>query len=217
VLAGQNLVAGVLAALFARERTGRGQRVSVSLLSSALAGLINQASGYLNAGVLPGRLGNAHPSIAPYQTFPTADRPIALAVGNDGQFARLAAVVGGLSPDDPRFATNFHRVRNSAALAETLAHRLRARPAAEWVAELTAAGVPCGLVNSVPEAFALAESLDPDRGQPDRAVRHPGVVPPAAAKARPARLNDQRSLSCSMTSSPTRRPASSAIGGSPST
>jgi crotonobetainyl-CoA:carnitine CoA-transferase CaiB-like acyl-CoA transferase len=159
VLAGQNLAAGILAALLARQRTGHGQRVSVSLLGSALAGLINQASAYLNAGVLPGRLGNAHPSIAPYETLPTSDRPIALAVGNDRQFARLAAVVGGVRADDPRFATNPDRVRNAAALREALAHRLRARPAAEWVAELTAAGVPCGVVNSVAEAFTMAEQL----------------------------------------------------------
>ncbi|HET6213717.1 MAG TPA: CoA transferase [Micromonosporaceae bacterium] len=159
VLAGQHLATGILAALLARERTGRGQRVDVSLLGSAVAGLINQASGYLNAGVLPGRLGNAHPSIAPYQTLPTADRPIALAVGNDRQFARLAAVVGGLDAADPRFATNPQRVRNAAALTSVLAGRLATRPAAYWVAELTAAGVPCGVVNSIDEAFALAERL----------------------------------------------------------
>ena len=87
VLAGQNLATGILAALLHRERTGRGQRVEVDLLSSLLAGLVNQASAYLNAGVVPGRLGNAHPSIAPYQTLDAADRPMVVAVGNDGQFA----------------------------------------------------------------------------------------------------------------------------------
>ena len=93
VLAGQNLVAGILAALLHRERTGQGQRVEVDLLSSVLAGLVNQASAYLNAGVVPGRLGNRHPSIAPYQAVAAADRLVVLAVGNDGQFRRLAAVL----------------------------------------------------------------------------------------------------------------------------
>lgn len=157
VLAGQNLTSGILAALYARERTGRGQRVDVNLLSSLLAGLVNQASAHLNAGVVPERLGNAHPSIAPYQTLPAADREIALAIGTDAQFARLARLVG-LPPDD-RYATNAARVRHRAALAAELAARFAQRPAAEWVALLTAEGIPCGLVNTVPEGFALAAEL----------------------------------------------------------
>jgi crotonobetainyl-CoA:carnitine CoA-transferase CaiB-like acyl-CoA transferase len=168
VLAGQNLVAGILAALYDRERTGRGQRVDVDLLSSLLFGLVNQASAYLNAAVVPGRLGNAHPSIAPYQTLAAADRAIALAVGNDGQFGRLVAVLeseAGSGPslaNDERFATNPMRVRHAAALTSELERRLATRPAAYWIERLTAAGVPCGPVNTVAEGFALAESLGLD-------------------------------------------------------
>ena len=182
VLAGQNLVAGVLAALYDRERTGRGQRIDVDLLSSVLSSLVNQASAYLNAGVVPGRLGNAHPSIAPYQTLRTADRPIAIAVGNDSQFRRLArvldeereAVVVAGTPDasgtpspgplalDERFTDNASRVRNMAALAESLEQRLRQHSANHWIARLTAAGVPCGPINTVGEGLTLAESLGLD-------------------------------------------------------
>lgn len=164
VLAGQNLIAGVLAALYHRERTGLGQRVEIDLLTSLLAGLVNQASAYLNAGVVPTRLGNAHPSIAPYQTLQTADRPIAVAVGNDAQFARLAGVLdpGGSLAADPRFTSNPLRVRHAAELTGCLDRRLRHEPARVWVSRLSAAGVPCGLVNTIPEGFALAESLGLD-------------------------------------------------------
>jgi crotonobetainyl-CoA:carnitine CoA-transferase CaiB-like acyl-CoA transferase len=94
VLAGQQLTSGILAALYARERTGRGQRVEVSLLGSLLAGLVNQASGLLNAGVVPGRMGNRHPSITPYETLPAQDGPFAVAVGNQAQFERFCAALG---------------------------------------------------------------------------------------------------------------------------
>jgi crotonobetainyl-CoA:carnitine CoA-transferase CaiB-like acyl-CoA transferase len=157
VLAGQNLATGVLAALLARARTGRGQRVDVDLLSSLLAGLVNQATGYLNAGAAPGRLGNAHPSIAPYETLHTADRPIVVAAGNDRQFARLAAAVG--LPVTAEYATNAGRVRHRDRLVAELEHRLRRRTAARWLPELTAAGVPCGPVNTVAEGLALATGL----------------------------------------------------------
>ncbi len=175
VLAGQNLAMGVLAALYHRERTGIGQRVDVNLLSSLLSGLVNQASAYLNAGVIGAPMGNAHPSIVPYQTVDAADRPIALAVGNDAQFRRLANVldaelfvddpraddvrVDGSLAEDERFRTNPLRVGNREALVAALENRLRRRPAAHWVDRLTRAGVPCGLVNTVAEGFAMAESL----------------------------------------------------------
>lgn len=157
VLAGQQLAIGVLAALHARTRAGRGQRVEVSLLGSLLTGLVNQASGQLNAGAAPTRLGNAHPSIVPYQTLRTADRPIAVAVGNDRQFARLAAVVD-LDADE-RFTTNHSRVRHRDALVARLEERLITRPSAHWLAALAAVGVPCGPVNSVAEGLALASEL----------------------------------------------------------
>jgi crotonobetainyl-CoA:carnitine CoA-transferase CaiB-like acyl-CoA transferase len=160
VLTGLYAFGGVLAALRERDRSGRGQRVEVSLLGSALASLVNQASSYLCTGRPPRAMGNRHPSITPYETLATADRPLVVAVGNDGQFARLCRVLG--TPEaaaDPRFATNAARVANRDALAALLEQALAARGAAEWVAALRDAGVACGLVNDVGEAFALAERL----------------------------------------------------------
>jgi crotonobetainyl-CoA:carnitine CoA-transferase CaiB-like acyl-CoA transferase len=160
VLTGLYATTGVLAALAERERTGRGQRVEVSLLGSALASLVNQASSYLCTGRPPRAMGNRHPSITPYETLATADRPLVVAVGNDAQFARLCRVLGlPEAADDPRFASNADRVRNRDALAALLEEALAARRAADWVAALADAGVPCGLVNDVGEAFALAERL----------------------------------------------------------
>jgi crotonobetainyl-CoA:carnitine CoA-transferase CaiB-like acyl-CoA transferase len=160
VLTGLYAFGGVLAALRERDRTGRGQRVEVSLLGSALASLVNQASSYLCTGRPPRAMGNRHPSITPYETLATADRPLVVAVGNDGQFARLCRVLGVPgAATDPRFATNADRVTHRDALAELLERALAARGASDWVAGLSEAGVPCGLVNDVGEAFALAERL----------------------------------------------------------
>lgn len=163
VLTGLNAVSGILLALRRREQTGRPQRVEVDLLSSLLAGLVNAASAALTTGVSPSRTGNAHPSIAPYETFQAADRTIAIAVGNDAQFAALARVLG--LPElaaDPRFAGNPSRVRNRDALRALLETRLLRAPAAEWQDRLTEARVPAGVVNTVTEAFALAERLGLD-------------------------------------------------------
>jgi crotonobetainyl-CoA:carnitine CoA-transferase CaiB-like acyl-CoA transferase len=160
VLTGLYAFGGVLAALRERDRTGRGQRVEVSLLGSALASLVNQASSYLCTGRPPRAMGNRHPSITPYETLATADRPLVVAVGNDGQFARLCRVLGvPEAAADPRFATNADRVGHRDELAALLERALAARGAADWVAALAGAGVPCGLVNDVGEAFALAERL----------------------------------------------------------
>jgi crotonobetainyl-CoA:carnitine CoA-transferase CaiB-like acyl-CoA transferase len=151
---------GVLAALHARQRTGRGQHVEVSLMDSALAGLLNQASAYLNAGVVPGRLGNRHPSIAPYETFRAADGDFAVAVGNDAIFARLCAAIG--QPElatDERFATNVARLERREQLGAILEGAFHAAPAAEWVRRLSAAGVPAGPINDIAQAFAFAEAL----------------------------------------------------------
>jgi crotonobetainyl-CoA:carnitine CoA-transferase CaiB-like acyl-CoA transferase len=163
VLTGLYAFGGVLAALGERERTGRGQRVEVSLLGSALASLVNQASSYLCTGRPPVAMGNRHPSIAPYETLATADRRLVVAVGNDAQFARLCRVLGlPEAAADPRFATNADRVTNREALVGLLEEALAARGADDWVADLAGAGVPCGLVNDVGEAFALAERLGLD-------------------------------------------------------
>jgi crotonobetainyl-CoA:carnitine CoA-transferase CaiB-like acyl-CoA transferase len=155
VMTGQNAAFGILAALRERDRGGRGQRVEVALFDTALAGLVNVAQGALVTGREPRRWGNAHATIVPYQTFDAEDRPFAVAVGNDAQFRRLCDVVG--APElgaDARFATNPRRVENRDALVPLLAARLRARPAAAWLAALGAAGVPCAPVQGVREALA---------------------------------------------------------------
>ncbi|MDN0201144.1 CoA transferase [Streptomyces sp. S.PNR 29] len=160
VITGLHAALGVLAALRHRDATGEGQRVEVNLLGSLLSAMVNQASAFAVAGVVPGRLGNAHPSIAPYETFPAADRPIAIAVGNDRQFAALAEVVGdpGLALDD-RFRTNADRVAHRTELRDILTERLGAADADHWSAALLAAGVPAGAVNTLDEAFAFARQL----------------------------------------------------------
>jgi crotonobetainyl-CoA:carnitine CoA-transferase CaiB-like acyl-CoA transferase len=130
VITGLHAAVGVLAALRHRDQTGEGQRVEVSLLSSLLSALVNQASGYVSAGVVPGRMGNRHPSIAPYEVFETRDRPIAVAVGNDRQFRSLCAALGrGDLAADPRFATNTSRVAARGALAASLSETLSSRTA----------------------------------------------------------------------------------------
>jgi crotonobetainyl-CoA:carnitine CoA-transferase CaiB-like acyl-CoA transferase len=159
VITGLFAAVGILAALRHRERTGAGQRVEVDLLSSLLAALVNQGSAYTLAGAVGGRMGNAHPSIAPYELYPTGAGDLVLAVGNDRQFRALCAVVGVELADDARFATNAARVEHRAALRSALVDALAARSAAAWVEALTPAGVPAGVVNDVAGAFALAESL----------------------------------------------------------
>src|SRR5215216_6434814 len=153
-------VIGIQAALTERARTGRGRHVEVSLMDAALMALLNQGSAWVLGGVVPRRRGNRHPSITPYETYETADRPIALAVGNDRLFARLCEALWlPALPADPRFATNSARVEHADELAELLERVLRRRPAAEWFDKLRAAAVPAGPINDVAEAFALAESL----------------------------------------------------------
>ena len=160
VLAGLFATVGILAALRYREASGAGQRVEVDLLSALLAGLVNQASAFTIADVVPDRLGNAHPSISPYELYPTADGDLVLAVGNDRQFAALCDVIGVAElAGDPRFATNGARVSNREALGAAIGHRLGTRPASEWAARLTEARVPAGVVNDLRGAFALAQSL----------------------------------------------------------
>ncbi|MGK0740767.1 CaiB/BaiF CoA transferase family protein [Leucobacter sp. Z1108] len=166
ILTGLNSVIGIQAALMARDTAGsatagRGQHVKVTLLGSLLSALANQSSSTLETGVSPGRMGNAHPSISPYETLQAADQAVALAVGTDGQFVRLCAVLG--VPEvaaDPRFADNPSRVAHRAELREVLEGRLRTRPAAEWIAEFTAQNIPAGRVNTIAQAIELAESLE---------------------------------------------------------
>jgi crotonobetainyl-CoA:carnitine CoA-transferase CaiB-like acyl-CoA transferase len=163
VITGLFASVGILAALRHRERTGEGQRVEVDLLSSLLAALVNQGSAYTAAGVVPQRMGNAHPSIAPYELFAAADGDLVLAVGNDRQFAALAdALELPAMAADPRFATNEARVAHRDELRRLLEASLARRPAARWVQELSAVGVPAGRVNDIAGAFELAEALGLD-------------------------------------------------------
>ncbi|MWB99329.1 CaiB/BaiF CoA transferase family protein [Agromyces seonyuensis] len=160
VLTGQHALAGILLALRERDRTGVGAHVEVSLLHSLLSGLVNQAASTIATGVPPARHGNAHPSIAPYALFRAADRPLALAVGNDRQFAALAGALGAPSlATDPRFRTNPDRVAHRDELTQAIDGCLAARSAADWSAALTAAGVPAGPVNTIAEGIRFAESL----------------------------------------------------------
>jgi crotonobetainyl-CoA:carnitine CoA-transferase CaiB-like acyl-CoA transferase len=160
VLTGLHAVIGVQAALYERRRTGRGRHVEVNLLSSLLASLANQASAYLCTGEVPGRLGNDHPSIAPYQLVHTATRPVALAVGNDAQFRALARALDAEElAADPRFATNRDRVENREALDKALTGLFAALDADEVIARCSANGVPATPVNDLGQAFALAERL----------------------------------------------------------
>lgn len=188
VLTAQNAVTGILLALRDRDLTGSGQLVEVNLLQSLLSALTNQAASTLATGVPPTRLGNAHPSIAPYSVFAAADRDLVIAVGNDRQFRALATFLGtpGLA-DDSRYATNTARVAHRDQLHAELEAALASAPAAEWVARFTAGGVPAGLVNDVAEALAFAESLglDPVAEIPraDSAVLHRSVASPVGLAA----------------------------------
>jgi crotonobetainyl-CoA:carnitine CoA-transferase CaiB-like acyl-CoA transferase len=188
VLTGVHAAVGILAALRAREVTGEGQLVEVNLLGTLLSSLVNQSVAYTAAGAVPGILGNRHPSIAPYEVYPTADRPMVIAVGNDRQFGALCQGLG--VPDlacDDRFATNPDRVANIDALAEVITSRLAAHPASTWFAILTPLGVPCGPVNDLAGAFTFAAELGMDArvtvGEGDEAVTV--VANPIALSARP--------------------------------
>ncbi|GLI26765.1 CoA transferase [Agromyces rhizosphaerae] len=190
VLAGMNAVTGILLALRARDDLdgdGLGRHVEVDLLTGLLSALTNQAAGTLATGTPPARTGNAHPSIAPYALFRTADRPLVLAVGTDRQFRTLARLIGapGLA-DDPRFAANPDRVAHRDALTAALEERLAAASAAHWTDVLTDAGVPAGPVHDIAEAFALAERL----GLPSVVELGGGDgLPPSRSVANPIRLD----------------------------
>lgn len=181
VMAGNHAAIGILAALRHRDATGTGQHVEVNLLSSALSGLVNHSSAYVAGGTVPYRMGNAHPSVFPYEPFPTADRDLIVAAANDGQFRRLCDVLGiPETADDPRFAHNKDRTARREELRPLLVERLATRGAADWFESLTAAGVPAAPINTIDGGFEAAErfGLDPvvEVGEGERAVpmaRHP--------------------------------------------
>jgi crotonobetainyl-CoA:carnitine CoA-transferase CaiB-like acyl-CoA transferase len=163
VLTGLHAAVGILAALRAREVTGEGQLVEVNLLGTLLSSLVNQSVAYVAAGAVPGILGNRHPSISPYEVYPTADHPIVIAVGNDRQFAALCRGLGIPElADDPRFATNPDRVTSVDALYQALTAQLSAEPAATWFSTLAPLGIPCGPVNDMAGAFEFAAELGLD-------------------------------------------------------
>ncbi|RSS56961.1 CaiB/BaiF CoA-transferase family protein [Streptomyces sp. WAC01280] len=186
VITGLHAGLGILAALRHRERTGEGQRVEVSLLTSLLSALTNQAAAHLGAGVVPRAMGNRHPSIAPYEVFEARDRPLVLAVGTDRQFRTLCERLGlpGLA-DDPRFATNTARVAHREELVAAVSGPLGTRTADGWFEELTAAGVPCGPINDLAAAFDLAERLGLDPRVPEPAAGPGQVVNPIRLGATP--------------------------------
>jgi crotonobetainyl-CoA:carnitine CoA-transferase CaiB-like acyl-CoA transferase len=160
VVTGLHALVGILAALYSRDKSGQGQLVEVNLLTSLLSGLVNQSAAYSQAGVVAGRMGNAHPSITPYEVYQASDRPLVLAVGNDTQFAKLVNALG--RPDlitDVRFATNPDRVANRSELNAILNHVFATDTAEQWGEVLAAAKVPCGPINDLAQAFALAERL----------------------------------------------------------
>ncbi len=201
VLTGKDAVIGVLAALRRREATGEGSLVEVNLLSSLQGGLVNQAAAHLGAGIEPGRLGNRHPSIAPYEALRCADAPLAVACGNDAQFARMAAVLRAAElTADPRFATNADRVRHRLELAALLEDKLRAETAATWAERLNAVGVAAGVVSTVGAGIALAEDLGlhpvidtvGDDGRVSRQIRMPitWTPPSPGAPSAPPRLGE---------------------------
>jgi crotonobetainyl-CoA:carnitine CoA-transferase CaiB-like acyl-CoA transferase len=160
VLSGLNATVGVLAALEHRHRSGRGQLVEVSLMSSALSGMVNQTSAFVAGGVVPFRMGNAHPSLTPYEPLPTADGDLIVTAGNDVQFRKLCQVLGAPElAEDARFAHSKDRTANRDELRARLVERLRKRPRMEWFRELIDAGVPCGPINTVDGGIAFAEQL----------------------------------------------------------
>jgi crotonobetainyl-CoA:carnitine CoA-transferase CaiB-like acyl-CoA transferase len=183
---------GVLAALQHRNRTGAGQHVEVNLLSTALSGMVNQTSAYVAGGVVPHRMGNAHPSLFPYEPLPTADGDLIVTAGNNGQFANLCKVLGVPElVDDPRFRNNQDRTANRDQLRPLLVERLRTRGRMDWFRDLLDAGVPCGPINTVEEGVAFAEELglDPVVWAGDGDAAMPSVRNPVTFSATSARYD----------------------------
>ena len=148
----------ILAAIEVRHRTGEGQHIDMALLDVGMAILANQAAGFLNTGAVPQRMGNSHPSLAPYQDFPTADGAMLLAIGNDGQFARFCQAAG--HPEwatDARYASNTLRVQHRSVLIPAIEAVTRTRSTADWIALLEDKAVPCGAINDIGQAFADAQ------------------------------------------------------------
>jgi crotonobetainyl-CoA:carnitine CoA-transferase CaiB-like acyl-CoA transferase len=159
LIAGWNAVGSILSALIQRDRTGRGCHIDVALYDTTVAALINQASSLLAGGGVPQRLGNVHPTIAPYEVYETADGHVVLAIGNNGQFERFCGAAGiAEAARDTRFATNPARVANRVALNEILIPVLKSRGTAAWVDLLESRAVPCGPINTIDEVLASPQT-----------------------------------------------------------
>jgi crotonobetainyl-CoA:carnitine CoA-transferase CaiB-like acyl-CoA transferase len=188
VMSGMQATIGILAALNHRNTGGSGQHVEVNLLSTALSGLVNHSSAYVAGGVTPSRMGNAHPSLFPYEPLPTADGDLIITAGNDGQFRKLTVALGIPElADDPRFGRNQDRTANREELRPLLVERLATRTKQEWFRDLLAAGVACGPINTIAEGVAFAEELGLDPvvtvGEGDAAV--PSIRNPLTFSATP--------------------------------
>jgi len=190
----------ILAALLHARATGEGQHIDLALFDVQAAMLANQATNFFVSGQAPRRMGNAHPNLAPYQPFTTADGELVIAVGNDGQFRALCRALGDDAlAEDPDFAANADRVARRDALTARLSGLTRTRPTADWIALLEAAGVPCGAVNTIDQVFAepqavarglVVEQARPDLADPVRTVASPVRLSrtPAAYVAPPPAL-----------------------------
>ncbi|MFD2265596.1 CaiB/BaiF CoA transferase family protein [Lacibacterium aquatile] len=198
IMTGMHASVAILAALRHRDATGQGQQVDLGLLDSTVSWLANQGMNYLVSGKAPGRLGNAHPNIVPYQVFETADGHIILAVGNDSQFAKFCGFAGlGDLVSDPRFATNRARVAARNDLVPMLAGVIAAKPTAHWTAGLEAVGVPCSPINTIDQVFAdphvqaremVVEMEHPLTGLPVKMIGNPqkySATPVSYRKAPP--------------------------------
>lgn len=154
-ITGLNALSGILAALIRRDHTGVGEHLDIALLDCTVAALANQAATYHVSGTVPGRMGNAHPTVVPYQVFATADGHIILAVGNDGQFERFCNVAGlAHLAEDERYRTNPQRIANRRTLIPMMEEVFRQRSSAAWMSVLEAAKVPCGPINTIAQVFA---------------------------------------------------------------
>ena len=181
---GMYTCSAILAALYAREKTGEGATIDMALFDTQLAVMANQASNALISGQDPPRQGNTHPNIVPYQPFEAADQPIIIAVGNDRQFARLAEICGHPEwTNDDRFGSNGARVAHRAEMVELVSDAIRRKPAAEWLTRLEAAGIPAGPINSMTQALSDVQA------QHRQMVRAIAGVPLVGS---PVRLNRAR-------------------------
>ena len=187
---GMYTASAILAALYRREQTGEGATIDMALFDTQLAMLANQASNALVSGKDPVRQGAGHPNIVPYQPFAAADQPIIIAVGNDHQFAKLAAIVGHPEwADDPAFATNAARVAARETLVPMIAETIATKSAAEWLDQLEKAGIPAGPINGISQALADPQAVS--RGvQLDIGSGALGEVPMVGC---PIRLDGERS------------------------